>query len=165
MNDDVRALTIYNGELIAGGAFTIAGDNVSAYIAKWGVPEPIEGDLNHDCVVDEEDLGWLIERWLDNDCLYSGWCYEADLNYDTQVDFSDYAVLANHWLEEFIAGDFSGNNHEDFTDYAIFASAWQSDPCQPNWNPACDISNPKDDVIDLSDLAVFSEYWLVGTEL
>ena len=35
MNDDVRALTVYNGELIAGGDFDVAG-GVQAYnIASW----------------------------------------------------------------------------------------------------------------------------------
>jgi hypothetical protein len=63
------------------------------------VPEPIEGDLNHDCAVDLHDLQWLVERWLDDDCMYNGWCYEADLNYDFKVDFDDFTKLAGNWLE------------------------------------------------------------------
>ncbi len=49
--------------------------------------------------VDERDLDWLAERWLNQDCLYNGWCYEADLNYDLAVDFKDFAKLAEHWLQ------------------------------------------------------------------
>jgi len=45
-------------------------------------------------------LELFVERWLDEDCLYNGWCYEADLNYDGGVDFLDYAELAANWLEE-----------------------------------------------------------------
>jgi hypothetical protein len=62
-------------------------------------PLVIEGDLNHDCMVDYADLGLLAAHWLEQDCLYNGWCYEADLNYDGKVDFLDFALFAQHWLE------------------------------------------------------------------
>jgi hypothetical protein len=35
MNNVVNVLTIYNGELIAGGYFTTAGGNAASYIARW----------------------------------------------------------------------------------------------------------------------------------
>ena len=98
MNSIVKALTVYNGELIAGGSFTSAGGRSSYYWARWGVPEVYIGDLNHDCIVDWSDLDWFAERWLNQDCLYNGWCYEADLNYDFTVDFKDFAALAGNWL-------------------------------------------------------------------
>jgi len=47
-----------------------------------------------------------------------------------------------------------------FKDFAIFASAWQSSPGDGNWNPACDISEPSDNVIDILDLAIFTDQWL-----
>ena len=50
----------------------------------------------------------------------------------------------------------------DFIDYAIFAAAWLSEPGQDNWNPACDISNPADNIINIFDLDVFCDYWLVS---
>lgn len=99
VNNQVSALTVYNGRLIAGGYFTTAGGEPAACIARWGPPTVIEGDLNHDCSVDETDLGLFAQRWIDEDCLYNGWCYEADLNYDTRVDFLDYVRLAYNWLE------------------------------------------------------------------
>ncbi|MHC4282506.1 MAG: hypothetical protein ACYSWZ_05995, partial [Planctomycetota bacterium] len=98
VNDELKALKAYKGELIAGGNFTIAGDYVSAFWARWGVPEVHIGDLNHDCVVDWPDLDLFTEWWLDEDCLYNGWCYESDLNYDFTVDFKDFAALAGNWL-------------------------------------------------------------------
>jgi hypothetical protein len=97
MNPIVKALTVYNGELIAGGSFTSAGGRSSYYWARWGVPEVYKGDLNHDCRVGYSDLGWLVGRWLDDDCLQTSWCYEADLNYDGGVDFLDYAELMANW--------------------------------------------------------------------
>jgi hypothetical protein len=65
----------------------------------WTVPNPIKGDLNHDCRVGYSDLGLLAARWLEEDCLYNGWCYEADLTYNGRVDLLDYAELAANWLE------------------------------------------------------------------
>jgi len=49
--------------------------------------------------------------------------------------------------------DINTNGAVDFPDFAILAS---------NWNQACDIYDPNDDIINLSDLAVLCEYWLVG---
>ncbi len=48
----------------------------------------------------------------------------------------------------------------DFKDYAVLAAAWQSNSGQPNWNPDCDISDLKDNIIDWKDMAVFADYWL-----
>jgi hypothetical protein len=47
-------------------------------------------------------------------------------------------------------------------DFAVISSAWLSKLGEPDWNPACDISNPKDSVIDELDLVVFCENWLKG---
>lgn len=95
----VSALTTYKGDLIAGGWFNFAGDLPSVYWARWGLPQPVEGDLNHDCVVDGSDAQLLAERWLSDDCMFNSWCYEADLNYDFSVTFADLALFASHWLE------------------------------------------------------------------
>ena len=51
----------------------------------------------------------------------------------------------------------------DFADFAVLASAWQSEDGDDNWNQACDISEPSDDIIDYNDLAVFLANWLAGT--
>ncbi len=84
------------------GGFTFDEARWVDWTVPWvdlTVPNPIKGDLNHDCGVGFYDLALFVERWLDDDCLYNGWCYEADLNYDGGVNFSDYAELASHWLE------------------------------------------------------------------
>ena len=59
-------------------------------------------------------------------------------------------------------GDFVCPYGVDFMDFAVISSTWLSKPGEPDWNPACDISNPKDSVIDELDLAVFCENWLKG---
>jgi O-glycosyl hydrolase len=98
MDNYVYGVTAYNGKLIAGGGFTTAGGVTSTHLAGWGVPVTYTGDLNHDCVVDWFDLKWLVDNWLDEDCMYNGWCYEADLNYDFIVNFEDFAKMGNSWL-------------------------------------------------------------------
>jgi hypothetical protein len=60
-------------------------------------------------------------------------------------------------------GDFICPDGVDFVDFAILASAWQTEPNDAGWNLICDISQPKDNVIDEHDLSVFCENWLEGT--
>jgi len=59
-------------------------------------------------------------------------------------------------------GDFEPDGDVDFEDFCVLAEAWLSEPGQPHWDPGCDISDPKDNVIDERDLAVFTDYWLAG---
>ena len=61
-------------------------------------------------------------------------------------------------------GDFDCPDGVDFIDFAIFSKACFTEEGQPAWDPNCDISNPNDDVINESDLAVFCENWLAGVE-
>ena len=61
-----------------------------------------------------------------------------------------------------LLGDFICTDGVDFADFSILASAWLSTSGEINWNPACDISDPNDNVIDELDLAVFCENWLAG---
>jgi len=59
-------------------------------------------------------------------------------------------------------GDFEPDGDVDFVDFAVFAAAWQTEDTDDNWNQACDISSPKNNVIDYNDLIVLSENWLYG---
>jgi hypothetical protein len=155
----VFALTAYNGELIAGGDFTTVGDYASPYWARWGVPEAYKGDLNHDCQVDYSDVERFVERWLDEDCLYNGWCYEADLNYDLSVDFLDYADLAASWRRGEMPADIDGDRDVDFVDFAILASQWLEAPGVPS----ADIAPPGGDgIVDIRDLSLLADNWLLG---
>jgi len=55
------------------------------------------------------------------------------------------------------SADISGNCFVDLEDFATLSAAWLSDDSgSPNWNPACDISDPSDGVIDELDLAVLA---------
>ena len=58
------------------------------------------------------------------------------------------------------AGDFICPDGVNMLDFAILGDAWFSDPNMGNWDPACDISEPNDNIIDGSDLEVFGGNWL-----
>jgi hypothetical protein len=58
------------------------------------------------------------------------------------------------------ACDFDEDGNVNFGDIAVLALAWRSEPGDGEWNPDCDISDPNDDVIDYSDLAVCVDNWL-----
>jgi hypothetical protein len=61
---------------------------------------------------------------------------------------------------QFNTADFTCPDGVDFTDFAILANAWLSNPTQVNWNGRCDIAEPPDSVIDVLDLAIFTQHWL-----
>jgi hypothetical protein len=61
-------------------------------------------------------------------------------------------------------GDFEPDTDVDLEDFAVLAAAWKTTPMHPNWNPACDISDPRDDLIDERDLAIFALNYLSGAE-
>jgi len=62
----------------------------------------------------------------------------------------------------FYLGDFAGDCDVDLGDFGIFAAAWLSEEGEGQFNSACDIGVPGDDRINLADLKVFVENWLVG---
>jgi hypothetical protein len=155
----VLGLSVYKGELIVGGDFTTAGGESSAYIARWGVPEVYKGDLNHNCRVSYADLEWFAERWLNDDCVHTGWCYEADLNYDGVVDLLDYAELAASWRYGGIPGDIDNDWEVNFADYALFANYWQGEDCnEPGWCGGADLN--KTGQVNILDLSILIKYWL-----
>jgi len=67
-----------------------------------------------------------------------------------------------HIVLEAMVGDLHYDGRVDFHDFAVFASAWGSSQGDDNWNPACDLSQPSDNVINELDLAVLTDNWLAG---
>ncbi|MFQ6036297.1 MAG: C10 family peptidase [Sedimentisphaerales bacterium] len=73
----------------------------------------------------------------------------------------------NRWEINFVGilvGDFDRDSDVDIVDFAILASSWLTKPSDVQWNPACDISSPADNLIDMLDLAAFADNWLAGVE-
>jgi hypothetical protein len=58
-------------------------------------------------------------------------------------------------------GDFDGDGDVDPEDLVSLACAWLSVSGSSEWNPKYDISLGTDGIINMSDLAVFAENWLV----
>ncbi len=56
--------------------------------------------------------------------------------------------------------DLDKNGWVDTFDLAILMQAWLSQPGDDNWDNRCDISSPKDDVVNMQDFFVFSGQWL-----
>jgi hypothetical protein len=57
--------------------------------------------------------------------------------------------------------DFDNDGDVDEKDIAIFSAAWHTQPGDPQWNLACDITTPVG-YIDRSDLAWVVDSWLIG---
>jgi hypothetical protein len=61
-----------------------------------------------------------------------------------------------------LPGDIDGDGGVDFADFALLATAWRAADGQPRWNPACDISDPPDGVVNIHDLETLCNDWLAG---
>jgi hypothetical protein len=94
VNGTVRAVISFNNELIAGGHFTIAGTEVSAYWARWAHVCPL-GDFNQDGAVGPADLAQLLADW--GQCPPAPQTCPADLNHDGAVGPADLAELLSSW--------------------------------------------------------------------
>jgi len=58
-------------------------------------------------------------------------------------------------------GDFDYNCTVNLIDFAFISAAWMTIPNDPNWNYICDISPPANQCIDLLDLCLFYQNWLI----
>jgi len=81
---------------------------------------------------------------------------DGDCNDSNIVDIGAYEFA---WA---YIGDFDDECDVDFEDFAIFALAWLTEPGQPQYNPACEISIPADNSIDWHDLDILTDNWLTG---
>ena len=67
--------------------------------------------------------------------------------------------------EPTFTGDFDEDCDVDMADFAMLALAWLTQPGDAKWNPAYDISNPNDGIIDMLDLDAFIDNWLADFRL
>ena len=73
-------------------------------------------------------------------------------------DLAEYTLSLGLSLEPCI-GDFQPDGVVGIDDAKILALAWLSSLGGPNWDPACDISDPGDATINNIDLSVLYENW------
>jgi len=94
--------------------------------------------------------------------------YNATEIGDCEVEFYDYDVspfipvdyLPFHHVR---TRDFDKSTKVDFADFAVFTMYWQESGCtDPDWCEGTDLDT--DGTVDVNDLLLFSDYWLVRTE-
>ena len=66
------------------------------------------GDLDCPDGIGLNDILYLAQQWLSDDCSTANDCHWADITYDGIVNIQDFAVLAKFWLFEFIVPDVTG---------------------------------------------------------
>jgi hypothetical protein len=62
-------------------------------------------------------------------------------------------------VDGFVPQDCTGDRTADANDLAVVSAAWLSEPETPAWDPACDVSSPADDRIDLRDFTALAGRW------
>lgn len=122
---------------------------------------------------DEEyvDIDLPVNATSSDPITLSEGTWEAWLCFDNSYDFNNVdgiAVEIGKYSESdslFTVtnpADLNRNGIVSFADFAIFALAWVTEPGDAGWNPACDISDPNDNFIDMLDLDVLTDNWLAG---
>lgn len=97
-NNQVRDLTLMpNGDIVAGGDFTIAGGNVSAFIARWRPCCP--ADFNQDTEVNADDLADYVN------CFFSPAPFAAECS---RVDFDADGLVTPDDLASYVSAFFAG---------------------------------------------------------
>lgn len=61
--------------------------------------------------------------------------------------------------EQKLNADIDLNGIVDVNDFSLFVAAWHTSFGKPGWNSRCDLSVPKDNYIDMSDLEIFLSQW------
>lgn len=87
--------------------FEIAGKNGGQWSQREtfylnvlpSTPQPGDGDINKDGIVDMLDYSLLMMQWYSTECgPVNEFCYGADINVDGAVDINDLMVIAMNWL-------------------------------------------------------------------
>lgn len=62
-------------------------------------------------------------------------------------------------VDGFVPQDCTGDGTVDMNDLSRASAAWLGEPAGARWEPACDISSPPDDKIDLHDFTALADRW------
>ncbi|MBL7215727.1 MAG: T9SS C-terminal target domain-containing protein [Phycisphaerae bacterium] len=66
--------------------------------------------------------------------------------------------------EKTLSTDANGDGIVNLGDYAVFSTAYLSGPASTNWNYKCDVQPFIDDSIDINDILILMEQWLLTEE-
>jgi formylglycine-generating enzyme required for sulfatase activity len=132
--------------------------------------DPASVDFDRSGTIDLPDLLVFFPAWLSHDGPSDDWNGACDISDppDGVIDTRDLAALTVDWLivipepNDYInIADINDDRVIDTGDLLVFFNAWLSDDSpSPNWNPACDIAEPNDGVINFLDFNVLASEWL-----
>jgi hypothetical protein len=93
--------------------------------------------------------GW--DYYKNNHPIFDAWPTWGSGGFDLE------AIGVLH--EQQYSADIDLNGTVDVHDFELFASAWHTHFGQPGWLARCDLAEPKDMFIDMSDLVIFLNQW------
>lgn len=92
----------------------------------------------------------------------------ADMEHTTVTDDKTTPELIQYLNDTIPAiaatGDINADGMVNEEDFALLAAAWLAEVGDENWNHACDIARPPDEVIDLMDLTILAQRWMTGVK-
>jgi Domain of unknown function (DUF4465) len=113
---------------------------------------PGSGDFYDDASTQiDPSSGPAWDHYSHNHPIYDAWPTFGSGGFDLEA----VGVLN----EQKYSADIDLNGVVDVQDFELFLSALNSHFGEANWIARCDLAEPKDDVIDLSDLAVLIDQW------
>jgi hypothetical protein len=114
---------------------------------------PGSGDFNDEGRKFIDPCTWPDWDYYDaNHPIYDAWPTSGSGGFDLE------AIGVLHPQQ--YRGDINLDGVVNFVDFTILASAWQKQFGQDGWIARCDISSPRDMVVDILDFAVLAEDWL-----
>lgn len=123
---------------------------------------PMDVDWNSDGIPNFYDFGYFSMFWRYALCTSPDWCGGRDLDRDGVVDIDDLQTFAAFWL--WPVADLDMDGIVNMPDLAAFSMDWGSGGCEnPEWCYGCDFD--KSGIVDIYDLAILAEYWLLQNEL
>jgi predicted outer membrane repeat protein len=137
----VSGTPVVNYSNIQNGWSGLGNDNIDA--------DPLFVDAS----ADDYHLHW------DSPCINTGdpagdYTGQVDIDGDSRVHLGTVDMGADETGSN--PADFDESGNVTLTDFAELAAAWLISPADPKY----DISQPADNLIDLSDLTVLADYWL-----
>jgi hypothetical protein len=143
-------------------AWDQASDNETPDTGLYYVLRIGSSPSTHDIVSGTQASPLMGNRGQTNELLVAllpGSYYWSVKSVDAGLRDSDWAIEAEC---HHCPGDFDDDHDVELLDFSILANAWLADVNDGNWNIDCDISIPKDNVIDHKDLDIFTENWLLN---
>jgi len=114
---------------------------------------PGSGDFHDEAIMHvDPHTGPDWDNYAETHPIYDAWVTWGSAGLDLQA----VGVLK----EQQYSADINLDGAVDMSDFALLASAWRSRFSQATWIARCDLTQPRDYVVDRADLVVFLGQWL-----